>query len=264
MNVVRGEQIMKKGIVFSRIIPVILALCLVMTSLTGCGIGSQHLEVKYEENENEDINNWEDVDDNSVTTWDNALVVTWADIDEYSDWVYAELLFEEIPEDMPIVECRVLNYQSNGKYFDGEKVYQMVGDKFDVNSFVAKYAIGTGVIVICVVLNIVTAGVSTPVTCFIAGAADASVSMAIKGAAFGAATKAIIRAIKSGGDVEEALFRLSRFVAIRKRKGFHDTGLKSFLYRQVNDNSIGESRPHFSWEKLKAILSLKRRGARQH
>lgn len=206
MNVVRGEQIMKKGIVFSRIIPVILALCLVMTSLTGCGIGSQHLEVKYEENENEDINNWEDVDDNSVTTWDNALVVTWADIDEYSDWVYAELLFEEIPEDMPIVECRVLNYQSNGKYFDGEKVYQMVGDKFDVNSFVAKYAIGTGVIVICVVLNVVTAGVSTPVTCFIAGAADASVSMAIKGAAFGAATKAIIRAIKSGGDVEEALY----------------------------------------------------------
>ena len=82
----------------------------------------------------------------------------------------------------------------------------MVGDKFDVNSFVAKYAIGTGVIVICVVLNVVTAGVSTPITCFIAGAADASVSMAIKGAAFGAATKAIIRAIKSGGDVEEALY----------------------------------------------------------
>ena len=107
---------------------------------------------------------------------------------------------------MPIVECRVLDYQSNGKYFDGEKVYKMVGDKFDVNSFVAKYAIGTGVIVICVVLNVVTAGVSTPITCFIAGAADASVSMAIKGAAFGAATKAIIRAIKSGGDVEEALY----------------------------------------------------------
>ena len=197
---------MKKGKAYNVIMPVILALCLVMTSLAGCGIESQHLEVSYEENENEDINNWEDVDDNSVTTWDNAIVVTWADVDEYSDWVYSELLFEEIPEDMPIVECRVLNYQSNGHYFDGEKVYKMVGDKFDVNSFVAKYAIGTGVIVICVVLNVVTAGVSTPITCFIAGAADASVSMAVKGAAFGAATKAIIRAIKSGGDVEEGLY----------------------------------------------------------
>lgn len=197
---------MKNRIVHNRIMPAILALCLIMTSLTGCGIGSQHLEVTYEENENENISNWDSVDDNSVTTWDNAVVVSWTDIDEYSDWVYAELLFEEMPEDMPIVECRVLNYQSNGQYFDGEKVYKMVGDKFDVNSFVAKYAIGSGVIVICVVLNVVTAGVSTPITCFIAGAADASVSMAIKGAAFGAATRAIIRAIKSGGDVEETLY----------------------------------------------------------
>lgn len=197
---------MKNGIAHNRILTVILVLCLVITSLTGCEIGSQHLEVTYEKNENKDINNWEDVDDNTVTSWDNAVVVTWDDIDEYSDWVYAELLFEELTEEMPIVESRVLNYQSNGKYFDGEKVYKMVGDKFDVNSFVAKYAVGTGVIVICVVLNVVTGGVSTPITCFIAGAADASVSMAIKGAAFGAATKAIIKAIKSGGDVEEALY----------------------------------------------------------
>ncbi len=197
---------MRNKIVHNGILPVILIFCLVMTSLAGCGLGSQHLEVIYEENMNEDIDNWEDVDDNSVTTWDNAVVVTWADIDEFSEWVYAELLFEEIPEDMPIVECRVLNYQSNGKYFDGEKVYKMVGDKFDVNSFVAKYAVGTGVIVICVVLNVVMAGVSTPITCFIAGAADASVSMAVKGAAFGAAAKAIISAIKSGGDFEETLY----------------------------------------------------------
>lgn len=196
----------KNSIIHNRLILLLLVFCLVLTTLTGCGIQSQHLEVTYEENNNEDIHNWEDADNDSVTTWDNAFVVTWDDIDEFSDWVYAELLFEEVPEDMPIVECRVLNYQSNGKYFDGEKVYKMVGDKFDVNSFVAKYAIGTGVIVICVVLNVVTAGVSTPITCFIAGAADASVSMAIKGAAFGAATKAIIRAIKSGGDVEEALY----------------------------------------------------------
>ncbi len=189
-----------------RILSVVLILCLVLTSLTGCGFGSQHLEVSYEDNDNENINNWEDVDNNGVTTWDNAAIVTWSDIDEYSDWVYAELLFEEIPEDMPIVECRVLNYQTNGQYFDGEMVYKMVGDKFDVNSFVAKYAVGTGVIVICVVLNIVTAGTTTPITCFIAGAADASVSMAIKGAAFGAAMKAILTAIKSGGDIEDTLY----------------------------------------------------------
>ena len=193
-------------VIHNKLISILVMICLVSSTLTGCGPKSQHLEVSYEDNSNEDIHDWEDSNSDNVTTWDNGPVVTWNDIDEYSDWVYSELLFEESPEEMPIVECRVLDFQSNGKYFDGEKVYKMVGDKFDVNSFVAKYAVGTGVIVICVVLNIATAGVSTPITCFIAGAADASISMAIKGAAFGAATKSIIRAIKSGGDVEETLY----------------------------------------------------------
>ncbi len=205
MTLLEGSEHMQKNC-HNRLLSALLLLCLLFISLTGCGISSQHLEDTYEENTNEDIHNWEDVDNSSVTTWDNAYVVSWSDIDEYSDWVYSELLFEDITDAMPVVECRVLDYQSNGKYFDGEKVYQMVGDKFNVNSFIAKYAVGTGVIVICVVLNVVTAGASTPVVCFFAGAADASVSMAIRGAAFGAATKAVITAIKSGGDVEETLY----------------------------------------------------------
>lgn len=181
-------------------------MSILLNSLTGCGIGSKHLEVKEEANENTEITGWENVDDNDVTTWETAFIVSWSDVDEYSDWVYSELLFDDITDEMPIVDCRVLDYQSNGKYFDGEKVYQMVGDRFDINSFVAKYAIGTGVIVICVIMNVITAGISTPIACFFAGAADASVSMAIKGAAFGAATKAVTNAIKSGGDFEETLY----------------------------------------------------------
>ena len=130
----------------------------------------------------------------------------WSDIDEYSDWVYSELLFEEITDEMPVIECRVLDYQNSGLYFDGEKVYQMVGDKFDVNSFISKYAIGTGVIVVCVILNVVTKGAPRTIACFFAGAADSSISMATKGAAFGAAMKAVITAIKTGGDLEETLY----------------------------------------------------------
>ena len=86
----------KNSIIHNRLILLLLVFCLVLTTLTGCGIQSQHLEVTYEENNNEDIHNWEDADNDSVTTWDNAFVVTWDDIDEFSDWVYAELLFEEI------------------------------------------------------------------------------------------------------------------------------------------------------------------------
>ena len=195
-----------RNLCYNRLVPILLVLCLMMSSLTGCGISSQHLEVTYEENTNEEVHTWEDVDDNSITTWDNVAVVSWNDVDDYTDWVYSDILFEDITKEMPIVDCTVLDYKSNGKYFDGDLVYKMVGDKFDVNSFVAKYAVGTGVIVICVVLNVTTGGITTPVTCFIAGAADASVSMAVKGAAFGAATKAVISAIKSGSDFEETFY----------------------------------------------------------
>ena len=191
---------------FRNAISTILVLGLVVSTFSSCGFGSQHLEMEYEENNNDNIAVWDDVDGNEVTTWENATVVSWSDVDEISEWVYADLLFEDITDEMPLIDCKVFDYQSNGTYFDGEKVYKLVGDKFDVNSFVAKYAVGTGVIVICVVLNVVVAGVSTPVTCFIAGAADASVSMAIKGAAFGAATKAVVTAIKTDGDFEETMY----------------------------------------------------------
>ena len=189
-------------------IAVLLIASLLISMLSGCSIGSQHLEVHYESNDNESINNWEDVDSDNVTTWDNATIISWSDIEEYSNWVYSEILFDEITDEMPVVECRVLNYQSNGKYFDGEKVYKMVGDKFDVNSFVSNYAIGTGIILICVILTIATKGLGAPqsVVCFFAGAADGSFSLATKGAAFGAATKAVISAIKSDGDIEKTIY----------------------------------------------------------
>lgn len=185
----------------------LLIITIFVCMLSGCDIGSKHLEMKYDKNDNEDISTWDDSSDNNTedntSDWDTAVVSTWDDVDDYSDWVYSEILFDEITDEMPIVECKVLDYQSNGKYFDGEKIFELVGDKFDVNSFLAKYAVGTGVIVICVILSYTPVG---PIACFFAGAAEGSVSMAVKGAAFGAATKAVMSAIKSGGDFENAIY----------------------------------------------------------
>ena len=114
-------------------------------------------------------------------------------------------IFDDLTDEFPIVECKILDYRTNGQYFDGEKVYELVNDRFDVNALAAKFAVGTGVIVICVVLNIATAGATTPVACFIAGAADGAVSYAIKGAAFGAAMGAIKSAIKAN-DFDEFMY----------------------------------------------------------
>ncbi len=190
----------------NQIISILLVMCILSMTLSGCDISSKHLEMTYDENNNEDIAGWDSVDDSNIVDWDNANIVSWSDVDEYSNWVYSQILFDGITEEYPIIECQVIDYRANGKYFDGEKIYSMVGDKFDVNSFVTKYATGTGVIVILVVMNVATSGGTTPICCFIAGAADGAVSCAIKGAAFGAAMKAVSTTIKSEGNIEDTFY----------------------------------------------------------
>ncbi|MCR4776163.1 MAG: hypothetical protein K5869_07280, partial [Saccharofermentans sp.] len=169
---------------------IILAfLMLSSTLLSSCS--SKHVHKSYEDNNNESIVGWDDVDDNNVVDWDNANIQTWDDVDEYTNWVYSSILFSGITEDYPIVEAVELDYKSNGTYFDGDVLYELVEDRFDANSFISRYAIGTGVIVICVVMTVVVSGAPKPIVCFITGARDMSVKLATKGAAFGGAVNAI-------------------------------------------------------------------------
>lgn len=176
-----------------------------MVSTLLCGCSSKHVEMHYDENDNSNIHEWNDISDNNKTDWD-SVSFTWDDVEDYSDWVYSEALFDDITDEFPVVECKVCDFRTNGQYFDGEKIYELVGDKFDVNSFIGKYATGTGVIVICTLLKIVTAKGPKLIACFFAGAADSSFSFATKGAAFGAAMGAVKGAIKSHGDIEDTFY----------------------------------------------------------
>ena len=188
-----------------KLLAVLVSVSLCVMTLSGCSISSKHVEMTYDDNNNENIKDWDTAENANVTTWDDGNVVYWSDVDDYSDAVYSQILFDDISEDFPVVECRVLDYQTNGEYFDGEKIYTLVNDNFDVNSFVTKYAVGTGVIVICVVLTVATAGGTTPICCFIAGAAEGSATMAVKMAAFSAAINAVDTAVK-GGSLEDILY----------------------------------------------------------
>ena len=174
--------------------------------LSSCDISSKHLEKHYDENDNESISGWDDVDSANVINWDNANIQTFEDVDLYAEWAYSTLLFDDISDEYPVVDVVVLDYRDNGNYFDGELMYELVNDEFDVNTFITQYAVGTGVIVVCVVLHVVTAGASTPVVCFFAGAADASISYAIKGQALAAAIGAVTTAIETNGDWESVLY----------------------------------------------------------
>ena len=183
----------------------LFVISLTVSFFSGCGMSSKHLEMSYAENNNEGLYYWEDAEESSITTWDNADIIGWDDIDDYSDWVYSVLLFQDIAGDMPIIETRVLDYQSNCKYFDGEKIYQYVGDKFDVNSFLAKYAAATGVILVCILVNVALAGAETPLACFIAAPAQHTASNAIK-SAFKEAVAASFSSMLSGDSFEDAIY----------------------------------------------------------
>ncbi len=186
---------------------IMLIICVLMSVLcSSCDIGSKHLEKHYDENDNDNIHGWDDEDDSNVISWDNAPIQTYDDVDIFSEWAYSTVLFDGISEDYPVVDAVVLDYRDNGQYFDGEMVYELVNDEFDVNSFVSKYAVGTGVIVVCVILHVATYGSSSAIACFFAGAADASVSYAIKGQALSTCIGAVTSAIKTKGDWEATMY----------------------------------------------------------
>ena len=176
-----------------------------LLSLMSCAIDNRYTVGSYEENNNENIKDWDDIT-GDVTDWGNVDVQSFSDSDIISSYVYSAILFENITDEYASVTTIELDYKSNGQYFDGERVYQLVGKQFDLNPLIAKFAIGTGVIVVCVILNVVTAGTSTPVACFIAGAAKGAMAAAAKGAAMGAAMGAISSAIKSKGEWDETLY----------------------------------------------------------
>ena len=184
---------------------IILAFIMLASTLLSSCSSSKHVQKSHADNDNESIVGWDDVDKSNIVDWDNANIQTWDDVDEYTNWIYSSILFSGITEDYPIVEAVELDYKSNGSYFDGEVLYELVEDRFDANSFISKYAIGTGVIVICVVMTVMVSGAPKPIVCFITGARDMSVKMATKGAAFGAAMNAIKEFIRTG-DFEEALY----------------------------------------------------------
>ena len=111
-----------------RILSCVLIVSLLCSVLSGCGISSQHVEMHYEDNDNSNIIDWGDNDNNNVSDWDNVNVVSWNDVDEYSDWVYSQILFDGITDEYPVVVSQVLDYRDNGQYFDGEKIYYATAD----------------------------------------------------------------------------------------------------------------------------------------
>ena len=99
------------------------------------------------------------------------------DLDNITSPIYSAMLFEGLAEGLPVMDAAVLDYRPNGQYFEGEKVYEPVGNKFNLNKLVADVAVGASVIVVCAIAGSSTAGAGTPVALFFTGATDKIVDM---------------------------------------------------------------------------------------
>lgn len=190
----------------SKALQVILAFCLILLLFPGCA-KSEHISMTERENDTLDVETW----DNTVVapglnSWDLAITNSWDEIDAMTDPIHSAILFENLAEGYPEIEVVVIDYQTDGQYFEGEKVYQLVGDKFDLNKLVGDVAIGTTVVVICVVISGATAGTGTPVAVFFAAAAEKSIEAAKVGALVGGAIGSIKNYIDSGGDWNDTLY----------------------------------------------------------
>lgn len=141
-----------------------------------------------------------DDDDYNVISWDDISSSSYDDIEYIEDVFYDFCVYDANILSIESVEAVQIEYKDITTYFDEEKIYEKLGLKLKPAELFKKVAIGTGVVAVCLALNIMTAGGSSTVCCIIAGAANGAITGAANGAIIGGIVGAIANFISSDGD----------------------------------------------------------------
>lgn len=172
-----------------KILSIILSFVMIF-SLTGCDL----FKAKIDNNND---------DDDWITTWDNIITSSYDDIEYMEDIFYDFCLFDSNILSIESVEVVNIEYKDIETYFDKDKIYTKLGLNLEPEKLLRKVAIGTGVIAVCLALNIMTAGVSSHICCIIAGAANGAITGAASGTIIGGIIGAVTNFISSDGDWRE-------------------------------------------------------------
>jgi|GEM_PF-4866021 len=180
---------MKKAI-FYRLTAVMLLIIMMLNVFCACST---------------DIFDWKDSweDDSSDSVWGDGKDDVWDNTIDLAYHVNSVLLFEpEVTNEFPEIASFTLQYDKDGEYFDDAAAKLELGSQFNLNDLAKKMAVGSGVVIVCVLLNVATAGSTVPFACFIAGAAKGALYGSVTGLASEAAMRAITTAIKTGSAVD--------------------------------------------------------------
>ena len=187
---IRGKQEVKSktGI---KLLSFILILCMSF-SLAACN--TPHVgDLGGEDDE------WNELD------WDYITVSAFDDVSYLEDVVYDQCVYNMNVSEIKSVEVEIIDQKDVSEYFDEDKIYEKFGVHLDANALLSKFAVGTGVIVICVALNIATAGMSQPIICIATGAMKGAILGASSGAVVGGIMGGIVDYIASGGDLYKTI-----------------------------------------------------------
>lgn len=166
-----------------------LIVLVLVLSASGCGKRAGDLDVE---------------DDDWATTWEEIISSSYDDIEYLEDVFYDFCLFDANITSIESVEVVSIEYEDIETYFDKDKIYTKLGLNLEPEKLLRKVAIGTGVIAVCLALNVMTMGGSSTICCIIAGAANGAITGAASGTIVGGIIGAVSNFIASDGDWYEA------------------------------------------------------------
>jgi len=140
---------MKKAI-FYRLTAVMLLIIMMLNVFCACST---------------DIFDWKDSweDDSSDSVWGDGKDDVWDNTIDLAYHVNSVLLFEpEVTNEFPEIASFTLQYDKDGEYFDDAAAKLELGSQFNLNDLAKKMAVGSGVVIVCVLLNVATAGSTVP------------------------------------------------------------------------------------------------------
>lgn len=146
-----------------------------------------------------------DDDDWNALDWDDITVSSFDDTEYLEDIIYDYCIYDMNVNSIKSIDVSIVEQKDASNYFDKDKIYEKFGLDLNPNELLAKFAVGTGVIVICVALNIATAGMSQTVFCIATGAMKGAIVGAASGAVVGGIMGGVVNYIANDGDLSKTI-----------------------------------------------------------
>ena len=167
---------------FTRILSIVLSIVIAVIA-TGCFAHAR-------DNKTDDDDEW-------ATTWEDIVSSSYDDIEYMEDIFYDFCMFDSNIQSIESVEAVSIEYKDIETYFDKDKIYTKLGLNLEPEKLLMKFAAGTGVIAVCLVLKIAVS--SSPICCIVAGALNGALTGAASGTIVGGIVGAITNFISSNG-----------------------------------------------------------------